>query len=374
MKEKFERYHRIKYKILHRQPFLGEVLLALRFGLAECETCYTDMKHIVFDPNFMDQINDVEFEMLVLHELYHCILNHCIRAKGKITELYNIACDIVVNSYIYKEYPRSSIGGLEFRHTYKEIEGSEYTAEEIYYDLLRNSGTSPNSQGENSTGNGSNSWGSHTNWLDIDENEDDLQYTINEAKRNHSDHLPTCLRKLLDNQFDSQIDWKLVLRDYLSAVYDQEDYSFQQRDTRYFDAPYVMPSLIEEEGKQELKDVLIGVDVSGSVRDEEYMKFIKEIKTLQNLFQFDSYLTFFNSQATKPVHLKSNTNYDFASVHGYGGTSYEAVFDLLEDRHYKMVIIFTDGYCNFPPEPNIPVIWIVLGHANVPYGKYIEMN
>ena len=90
----------IRTDILSQYPFFGKLLMRLSFGFADCETAYTDMKRIVFSPDFADKLNDEQLTFVVLHELMHCVLKHCVRGKGKIHLIYNIACDIVVNSII----------------------------------------------------------------------------------------------------------------------------------------------------------------------------------------------------------------------------------------------------------------------------------
>ena len=104
--------------LLARYPFFGHLLLRMPFGLADCETAYTDMQRIVFDPDFAMRLPPQELQFVMLHELMHCVLRHCIRAAGFQPELFNIACDIVVNSFILEAIRADTfqIDGSEVMH------------------------------------------------------------------------------------------------------------------------------------------------------------------------------------------------------------------------------------------------------------------
>ena len=134
-----KRLRDMRLRTVRDHPFFGRLLMKLTLGLAGCETAFTDMRHIVFDPDFAAKLSDSELCFVMLHEVYHCVLKHCTRGRGLIPPLYNIACDIVVNSCILetmglKEF---KVCGYPAMHiTPKGDEGRLHTAEEVYYMLL----------------------------------------------------------------------------------------------------------------------------------------------------------------------------------------------------------------------------------------------
>ena len=65
-----------------------------------CGTAATDGKCIWFSPRFLNTINNRELEFVMMHEILHVVLQHCLRGVGLYAEQFNIACDIVVNSNI----------------------------------------------------------------------------------------------------------------------------------------------------------------------------------------------------------------------------------------------------------------------------------
>ena len=101
-------------------------------------TAYTNGHKIVFNPDFIDDLTDMEVDIVMMHEILHIVLKHCFRGKGLDAERYNIACDIVVNSNILLENNMKSTSitlsqyGESMHLTPNGKEGYEYTAEQVY--------------------------------------------------------------------------------------------------------------------------------------------------------------------------------------------------------------------------------------------------
>ena len=99
----FKRLALSRLRILINQGFYGLLLMHAKLKLdEECETAYTDGSCIAFSPKFMDDLSDSELDFIMMHEIMHIVLEHCFRYGKKDDDLFNIACDIVVNSNILK--------------------------------------------------------------------------------------------------------------------------------------------------------------------------------------------------------------------------------------------------------------------------------
>lgn len=361
----FLRFHHIKYHLLYHHPFFGQLLLSLNFGLTDCQTCYTDMKNIIFDCQFIDQLNDLEFEVCIYHELLHCVFQHCVRSIDKQSELYNIACDIVVNSFIYQAYNIEKIADIPLIHQYQGQEGYLYTADEIYDDLLNKN----IKQYKNID--------RHDIWKILCHDHQlssQMNIKIQSLLKKYPHSLNHQLRKVIDLSLNHHISWKELLYQYLTSY--NNDYSFQKRDMRFFDQDYFIPDFIEEDKR--LHKIMIAIDVSSSITDKHYTQFIQEVIYLKNLIHFEGYISFFNTKITDPIQLDHFQLSDFKHIQGYGGTSYDIIFEKINSFFQKekldCVIIFTDGYCQFPPPPPQQVIWILTRKINVPFGQSIIME
>ena len=133
-----------RMRLLCEQSFYGLLLMHLKYSLDEsCQTAYTDGERIAFSPAFLDDLSDSELDFVMMHEILHVVLQHCFRGKDRDPELFNIACDIVVNSNILKskDMKKSSITLRKYGESMHLApdgkEGYEYTAEQVYEQLLK---------------------------------------------------------------------------------------------------------------------------------------------------------------------------------------------------------------------------------------------
>jgi len=98
-----------RMRILSNHPFFGMLMLDIKFSLKEEENSFsTDGTTIYFNPKYLDSLNEEELDICILHSIMHIVLKHPFRENNFANkELYNLACDIVVNSNLLY-----SIGGL----------------------------------------------------------------------------------------------------------------------------------------------------------------------------------------------------------------------------------------------------------------------
>ena len=141
-KEYMKRLLMSRMRILINNGFYGLLLMHMFYSIDEnCETAATDGKRIWFGPDFLEELNDAELDFVMMHEILHVVLQHCLRQGERDNERFNIACDIVVNSNILlSENMRHSAITLrkwgESMHLAPNgKEGYEYTAEQVY-DML----------------------------------------------------------------------------------------------------------------------------------------------------------------------------------------------------------------------------------------------
>ena len=141
-----------RMRILCNHGFFGLLLMHMVYSIdEEVETACTDGVRITFGVDFLDQLSDTELDFVMMHEIMHVVLQHCLRGDDKDAENFNVACDIVVNSNILLEnnmnassITLSNYG--ESMHTAPDgKEGYEYTAEQVYAMLPQNTNKQPKS-------------------------------------------------------------------------------------------------------------------------------------------------------------------------------------------------------------------------------------
>jgi predicted metal-dependent peptidase len=127
-------------------------------------------------------------------------------------------------------------------------------------------------------------------------------------------------------------------------------------------------------------DVVVAVDTSGSIREEDLREFVAEVDALKG--QLRARLTLLACDAD----LAADGPWQFEpweefrlprEFRGGGGTSFVPVFRYVEQRGTPpdLLVYFTDAEGTFPTsEPPYPVIWLVKGRARVPWGQRVQLN
>ena len=101
IREYTKRLLKSRMRILCNHGFYGLLLMHIVFSLDEdIDTAATNGTKIMFSPGFLDEISDKELDFVLMHEILHIVLQHCVRGAKFESEQFNIACDIVVNSNI----------------------------------------------------------------------------------------------------------------------------------------------------------------------------------------------------------------------------------------------------------------------------------
>ena len=381
-----------RLRMLHLQPFFGLLLLHLRYGLDEdCESACTDGIHIFFGPAFLTRLTPLETDFVLLHEIAHVALGHCFRDNARDSEIFNSACDLVVNSMLLTELdifrPSMTLDGWKINHfTPRGEEAWLYSAEEVYYMLPRawrarkNKGAGGSGQKGGGLLDDHSLWGRGTQeqkrlretWL---QRMQQAALTV-EIQRSSTGcgKLPLMAKRLLGALRRPQTDWRTLLCNFLQQ--EINDYGFAPPDRRFQDAPFLLPDWSET--RENPGRLWFFVDCSGSVSDEAMTLAFTEIAgALEEFISLDAVLSFFDVAVTEPVPFGRVSELLGLCPRGGGGTSFRAVFDCLKSHMTQVqptcLVILTDGYGDFPQESaalRLPVLWLVNNEAVAPpWGK-----
>ena len=407
-------------RLLCNHGFYGLLVMHMKFALdSELDTAATDGEKTYFSPAFLDDIDDKELDFVLMHEILHVVLRHCFRYGERNRLLFNIACDIVVNSTIMQEKggDEKSITlrkyGVAMHLTPDGREGYLFTAEEVY-DMLLSSGKyrkkagigeglgGGENEGKKGKGKGKGTnggkggdgygWDSHERWGKHGENTpvadawakrflDACEGVNARAAITGVGDLPLFAERMLKDLLNGQVDWRVILNEFVQE--DVCDYSFSPPDKRFSSSPFLLPDFNEREDS--VRDLLFFVDTSGSISTDDLTAAYSEIKGAIEQFhnRLQGKLAFFDASVKEPI-------YDFEDVDsllsirpvGGGGTSFYAVFDYVAKKMKhelpSMIIILTDGYAAFPNEAaamDVPVLW-VLNNDDItpPWGKVARIK
>lgn len=404
-----------RMRILCDHGFYGLLLMHMRFGLDESVgTACTDGKFVVFAPSFLKDLSDKELDFVMMHEIMHVVLQHCMRGDGLDKERYNIACDIVVNSNILFENDMrlSSITlkkyGVAMHTTPAGKEGYEYTAEQVY-DMVslaqRGAGKEQNNrmcneyfgaEGEgldkNNDDRGSQcGWDNHSRWGKYKEDAglkdawnkriiDAAEAISVRAASSGRGELPLFAKRLLEKLKKPKLDWRTLLQNFVQ----QEicDYSFCPPDRRFGDNPFFLPDFNEKEDT--VGNVLFMVDTSGSISDAMVAAAYSEIKGAIDQFngRLKGWIGFFDVAVSEPVPFVDEEELLRIKPVGGGGTNFYNVFlyikEEMQDNLPETIVVLTDGYAPFPEEEmagEIPVLWLINNEKiTPPWGKVARIE
>lgn len=406
-----------RMRILCNHGFYGLLLMHMIYSIDEgCETAYTDGERIAFSPTFLEELSDKELDFVMMHEILHVVLQHCLRGEDKDNERYNIAADIVINSTIMHENDdkASSITLSKYGESMHIApdgkEGYLYTAEEVY-EMLQSKQKDSDSGNEKSKKAGNvaskkgragkvqqsrknmdkpvaKRWDDHSQWGKFEEdsrlrdvwvkNFAECCEAINvRDKSNNRGTLPMFAQRMLEKLKKPQTDWRTILNDFIQE--EICDYSFSPPDRRFQDSPFFLPDFNEMGKNDNVSDILFFIDTSGSISDNDMTTAFSEIKGAIDQYdgKLKGWLGFFDAAIIEPKPFSSFEEFIVIKPAGGGGTDFQIIFEYV-DQHMKgkepnCIIILTDGYAPFPKEElanDIPVLWLINNQdVTPPWGK-----
>jgi predicted metal-dependent peptidase len=361
-------------RILTTNGFYGLLLMHAPLSLdSECGTAATDGNKIYFAPKFLDDLAPNELDFVLMHEIMHIALQHCTRGLDYDKELFNIACDIVVNSNILHSWDddlsRITLKkhGVAMHLAPNGEEGYNYTADEVYQMLCK---SLDKVKGKGSgAGHG---FDDHTKWGQNDDGTSELRNKWLEHIKNvaetyasrNAGNLPLGVERLLKSLKKAQTNWRQLLNDFVQE--EICDYSFAPPDRRFADTGFFLPDYSERDYTP--KNILFMVDTSASMSDDMVTDCYSEVYGALEQFngRLEGLLGFFDAEVVEPKPFCDEAELKIIRPKGGGGTSFCAVFEYIAQKMQanlpSVVIMFTDGYAPFPPEENalgIPVLWII---------------
>ena len=399
-----------RMRILCNHGFYGLLLMHMVYSIDEkLETACTDGIRITFGTDFLDSLTDSELDFVMMHEILHVVLQHCLRGEDRDNETFNIACDIVVNSNILLENNMKSSSitiknyGESMHIAPDGKEGYEYTAEQVY-DMLpkqekkksqsKSSGVAKGRARQQATNENHKPewrWDDHSRWGMYEEDaalrdvwvkrfEDAAQAIEIRDPSNSRGLLPRFAQRILGELRKPQTDWRTILNDFIQE--EVADYSFSPPDRRFDDCPFFLPDF---NGKEDImEDILFMIDTSASMSDAMITAAYSEVKGAIDQFdgKLKGWLGFFDAAIIKPKPFSSEEEFSIIRPAGGGGTDFQIIFEYvhkhMQDKLPASIIILTDGYAPFPQEKlsmNIPVLWLINNNdVDPPWGKVARIT
>ncbi len=425
-------------RLILDKPFLGALVLRLELRNADpswCPTTGTDARRFYYNPEYISSLKGVELQFVLAHEALHCALSHFARRQHRVKHRWDLACDYAINPILLDEglTPPPGVMVLE---EYRDMSAEEIypligdndlseTMDQHLYDKADNpreggrdeqrnemdhqnasgdqepqSQQTPQSGRQEPREQQARSSPAETdqaeaqnrdynpeqdgplrvpppplNPQEIEALEEKWQQRMAGAAQQakQAGKLSAGLARFVEAQLAPTLPWRQLLATYLSATA-RDDYSYARTNTRRGD-PAIFPML-----RSAQVNLLVAVDVSGSISDSELNECVTEINAIKgqlrariSLLAADDKVAPGYPQTFEPWEEISLAG----TITGGGGTDFRPVFDWAErlDIPVDVLVYFTDGQGQFPKQPPpYPVIWLVKGKASIPWGERIQLN
>ena len=364
-----EKIVKAKVNLILNHPFYATIALKLDYIESKSiDTACTNGKYIMYNPDFIDKLDLDECVFLMAHEIMHVAYLHHTRRQGRNPRKWNIATDYAINEMLVKHGFKMIEGGLLNQAYYQK------SSEEIY-SLLPNN---PDGGSQDPGGCGGVTDADSMTKSELDQLEAETKQLLAQALQNakRQGKLSENIDRLITRILQPKINWKEALAAFLING-ERSDYSFKKPNSRYIYSGFYLPTLIPEQN--ELGEICLFVDTSGSIDDEKINQFAAEMQEIVNTFGKGFSVVYIDSEVKGEEYVGED---DVIKLNpkGGGGTDFIPGFEYLEEQKRKptCVIYLTDGFCtSFPNPPDYPVLWVLIEETDYfqpTFGETIIMN
>jgi len=343
---------------------LAGVLMIGEKTINDMPTACTNGRDEMYGREFVDNLTDAELRWVVLHENYHKLYQHLTTWKHlwKIDpNTANQAMDYVINIKIMDDnadgFAVIPKGGL-IDAQYRDMDTAQV------FNLIRQSNDNDDDGGMDE-----HDWKGAQDLSD--EEKGALARDIDEAIRQGAlaaGKMGGTDSRELEELLKPQVDWREVLREFISTTCAGNDYSTWARPNRRLMSQGVyMPSGIS----QSVGELVVAIDTSGSINKRTLTTFLSEVKSICDTVHPEQVrLLYWGHEVVGDESYKTDELYGLITSTkpmGGGGTDVNCVTQYMtaEGINPQACIVLTDGYlCGNWGEWSCPVLWTVIDNKS----------
>lgn len=176
---------------------------------------------------------------------------------------------------------------------------------------------------------------------------------------------------------EAKVNWKEVLRDFVSSICaDKDNSTWRRPNRRWVDQNVYMPSAIGEA----VGRIVVAVDTSGSIGHAEIGQFLGELVSICNHVQPEGIDLLYWDTAVCAHEKYDRGDYEAimssTKPAGGGGTSARCIPKYIEQHKLnpECVIVLTDGYIDGWGDWKHPVFWGITSHVTAPCGVSVHVK
>lgn len=378
-------FSEINFYLLKNNPFYFGMLQQSKIKL-DNESKYlacVEIKHkieITLNPVRLSALSIGEQAAIIIHEFQHIFSGHIRQALQKRPEAFsaeagvqhnpilaNIAmdCEINARNAELKNSPnlgiksKSEMRGI-FAEDFKLKDGDSWAYN--FKKLLNESDPKESSHDHDYF------QGSDTN---VEFSDHVVEIAAKKAKEStkgmQAGNIPKEVEEFLDDVEKSKsLPWNLLLRQFMQSLVSIKQTSSWKKRNRRFKGK--LPGI----KKDPKVKIMIGMDESGSVGNEEHAKFVNEIKAIHSTGIVEIWIAKFDTQ------IHEYYKYDGGDIGrcAEGGTDFIPVHEKCLEESFKGLIMLTDGQAWYPDAKEVTYksLWVMSTDEKAPYGQTVHIK
>jgi predicted metal-dependent peptidase len=325
---------------------------------------------LLINPTFWEELSNEHRMGLLKHELLHIAFGHLsIYFKFSDKKLANIAMDMEINQYISADWLPE--GGIDINN-YPELTLDPKAGTRYYYDKLRNAKDKKDKEGTSGSpefdklcdqmdgdGEGLPDHGTWEEFENLSEAEQKLiekqtqrlLATAQDQTVKKQGSIPGEIEGLIkmNDIIPPKFNWRAYIRRFTGVSTKIFTRKIRRKENkRYSDNPGLKIKMRQK--------MLLAIDTSGSVNDDELKEFMNEI---YHIYKAGVDITILQCDTQIRDILEYKGTFEL-KVQGRGGTSFDPVLKYFqENRQFTSLIYFTDGECHTNMKPSGQILWVL---------------
>lgn len=393
--------------------FFASLLFSMKIVLDESVgTAATDGFTMWLAPSFIESLDQREIVFLLAHETLHPAYEHLGRLNGRDPDVWNDACDYIINYQLVKEFSGAKrvIGKMPKIGLYDaKLAELGKTADGVYKILMQQkqqmqvpagggSGTPQDGQGKAQDGKGNPQQPMYGNAHTGAKSLEKLIHPKDPAtaKKLHAEaklrvaqaaqtakamgQLSDNMKLFIDEVTATKKDWREQLRRYMTEKI-RDIYSYRRASRRNASDEFLLPSLDGES----IGIIDIPCDCSGSVSRKMLSKMAAEINSIRMQSRpIAVRVRYFDSGVCGDTQVFGPDDEVVLEPRGGGGTNFAPIFKQNEEEGISpaVCLVQTDMECNSYGEivPDYPVLWCCYGKPRsyytngIPFGELMIID
>jgi len=354
----------------------------------EIPTAATNGWDVIYNPNFIEQYmkTDPELRFLILHEAQHKAYRHLHVWRAlhdENAQLANIAADHFVNLSLVDTDENEGFVKMPTLGVQPDAKYRGWSVKQIFEDLKKEQ----EEGGEGGEGEGGGEGMDEHDWANATsgdpaeqaEQANEIQRAIRQGeivRRKMAGKGAGNEDGVFGDLLQPKIDWKKVLREFITETCaGRDESSWRKPNRRFLSYDTYMPSMVGTT----MTELVIGFDTSGSIfGGDEMTVFVSEIKQIiEDIKPTKVHVIYWDTEvAGHQTFEEGQFAVQDLKPKGGGGTDGSVLFKYLKDSNInpQAIVQFTDGYVGDWGNTDVPTLWAVSSDLVAPFGTTIHVE